>query len=34
MCGTSAFFAQFFPLVRRINQSLPPARRLPAGKRG
>src|SRR5205814_2199623 len=28
MCGTSAFFAQFFPLVRRINQSQPPDKRL------
>ena len=28
MCGTSGFFEQFFPLVRTINQKLPPSRRL------
>jgi hypothetical protein len=28
MCGISGFFEQFFPLVRAINQTLPPARRL------
>jgi hypothetical protein len=28
MCGTSAFFEQFFPLVRAINQKLPPGKRL------
>ncbi len=28
MCGTSGFFEQFFPLVRAINQRLPPAKRL------
>lgn len=28
MCGTSGFFEQFFPLVRAINQKLPPEKRL------
>jgi hypothetical protein len=28
MCGHSGFFEQFFPLVRAINQKLPPERRL------
>jgi hypothetical protein len=28
MCGTSGFFEQFFPLVRAINQKLPPQKRL------
>jgi hypothetical protein len=28
MCGTSGFFEQFFPLVRAINQKLPPGRHL------
>jgi hypothetical protein len=28
MCGMSGFFEQFFPLVRAINQKLPPAHRL------
>jgi hypothetical protein len=28
MCGTSGFFEQFFPLVRAINQKLPPEGRL------
>ena len=28
MCGESGFFEQFFPLVRAINQKLPPGRRL------
>jgi hypothetical protein len=28
MCGISGFFEQFFPLVRAINQALPPVRRL------
>ena len=28
MCGTSGFFEQFFPLVRAINQRLPPGKRL------
>jgi len=28
MCGVSAFYEQFFPLVRRINQKLPPGKRL------
>ncbi len=28
MCGRSAFFEQFFPLVRAINQRLPPNKRL------
>jgi hypothetical protein len=28
MCGRSGFFEQFFPLVRAINQKLPPAKRL------
>jgi hypothetical protein len=28
MCGVSAFYEQLFPLVRKINQSLPEARRL------
>jgi len=28
MCGESGFFEQFFPLVRAINQKLPPAKRL------
>src|ERR1700722_7672270 len=28
MCGTSGFYEQFFPLVRAINQKLPPGRRL------
>jgi hypothetical protein len=28
MCGMSGFFEQFFPLVRAINQKLPPGRRL------
>ncbi len=27
-CGTSGFFEQFFPLVRAINQKLPPGKRL------
>lgn len=28
MCGTSAFYATLFPLVRAINQRLPPEKRL------
>jgi hypothetical protein len=28
MCGLSGFFEQFFPLVRALNQKLPPERRL------
>ncbi len=28
MCGESGFFEQFFPLVRAINQKLPPSKRL------
>lgn len=28
MCGLSAFYEELFPLVRRINQMLPPERRL------
>jgi hypothetical protein len=28
MCGASAFVEQFFPLVRAVNQKLPPGRRL------
>jgi len=28
MCGVSAFYEQFFPLVRRINQRLPPEKKL------
>ena len=28
MCGMSGFFEQFFPLVRAINQKLPPEKRL------
>jgi len=28
MCGVSGFYEQLFPLVRAINQTLPPARRL------
>jgi hypothetical protein len=28
MCGLSGFYEQLFPLIRRINQSLPPARKL------
>jgi hypothetical protein len=28
MCGVSTFYEQFFPLLRRINQRLPPAKRL------
>lgn len=28
MCGLSGFFEQFFPLVRAINQKLPPPKRL------
>jgi hypothetical protein len=28
MCGTSGFFEQLFPLVRAINQKLPPGKRL------
>jgi len=28
MCGMSSFYEQLFPLVRRINQKLPPAKRL------
>ncbi|HLW82764.1 MAG TPA: hypothetical protein VKS20_12080 [Candidatus Acidoferrales bacterium] len=28
MCGISEFFEEFFPLVRAINQKLPPSRRL------
>lgn len=28
MCGLSGFFEQFFPLVRAINQKLPPVKRL------
>jgi hypothetical protein len=28
MCGHSGFFEQFFPLIRVINQSLPPQQRL------
>lgn len=28
MCGISGFFEQFFPLVRAINHTLPPAKRL------
>ena len=28
MCGFSAFYAELFPLIRRINQGLPPGKRL------
>lgn len=28
MCGISAFYEELFPLVRRINQSLPPGKKL------
>jgi hypothetical protein len=28
MCSTSGFFEQFFPLVRAINQKLPPGKRI------
>lgn len=28
MCGTSGFFEQLFPLVRAINEQLPPAKRV------
>lgn len=28
MCGLSGFYEQFYPLVRRINQALPPAKKL------
>ena len=28
MCGVSGFYDQFFPLIRRINMTLPPARRI------
>lgn len=28
MCGVSGFYEELFPLVRQINRSLPPARRL------
>ena len=28
MCGVSAFYEQLFPLVRRINQNLPPQKKL------
>jgi hypothetical protein len=28
MCGTSAFFEVFFPLMRAVNRKLPPAKRL------
>ncbi len=28
MCGESGFFEQFFPLVRAINQKMPPGKRL------
>jgi hypothetical protein len=28
MCGVSAFYEELFPLVRRINQKLPPQKRL------
>jgi hypothetical protein len=28
MCGLSSFYEQLFPLLRRINQALPPARKL------
>jgi hypothetical protein len=28
MCSVSPFYAELFPLVRRINQALPPAKRL------
>jgi hypothetical protein len=28
MCGVSAFYEELFPLVRKINQELPPAKRL------
>src|ERR1035438_3495037 len=28
MCGMSGFFEQFFPLVRAINQKMPPGKRL------
>ncbi|HEV2711016.1 MAG TPA: hypothetical protein VGU67_12435 [Edaphobacter sp.] len=28
MCGESGFFEQFFPLIRAINQKLPPGKRL------
>lgn len=28
MCGVSAFYEELFPLVRRINQSLPPGKKL------
>lgn len=28
MCGMSGFFEQFFPLIRAVNQRLPPAKRL------
>jgi hypothetical protein len=28
MCGVSAFYAELFPLIRRINQMLPPGKKL------
>jgi hypothetical protein len=28
MCGVSGFYEEFFPLVRRINQTLPPEKKL------
>ncbi|HET9409652.1 MAG TPA: hypothetical protein VFO39_20595 [Candidatus Sulfotelmatobacter sp.] len=28
MCGVSAFYEQLFPLIRRINQTLPPEKKL------
>jgi hypothetical protein len=28
MCGTSAFYEELFPLIRRLNQRLPPERRV------
>jgi hypothetical protein len=28
MCGLSGFYSKFFPLIRRINQALPPRNRL------
>ena len=31
MCGTSGFFEQLFPLVRKINKELPPGK--PPGAR-
>ena len=28
MCGTSGFYEELFPLVRRINQKVPPEKKL------